>query len=92
MEEISVARGSDKLVYYVLRNFRIAVFSAVVQRQVQLLSFRIVRGPVDLLTVVDRKTFFHQPLTFLSFGFLDLAFALALRVALAKIAPAAFFP
>ena len=34
MEEISVARGSDKLVYYVLRNLGIAVLSAVVQRQV----------------------------------------------------------
>ena len=55
MEEISVARGSDKLVYYVLWNLGIAVFPTVIQRQVQLLSFRVVRGPTNLLTMVDRK-------------------------------------
>lgn len=55
VEEISVARGSDKLVYYLLRDRGIAVFSTVVQRQVQLLSFRVVRGPVNLFTVVYWK-------------------------------------
>jgi len=34
VEEVSVATGSDKLVYYVLWNLGIAVFSAVIQRQV----------------------------------------------------------
>ena len=47
----------------------------VVQRQVQLLSFRVVRGPVNLLTVMDRKDFLPiYPLTFFSLGFFDLAF------------------
>lgn len=90
VEEISVALGPDKPVYYFLGNRGIAVLSSVIQSQMQLLGFWVVGSPVNLLRMVNGQGLVHYPLTFFSLLFFALAAGLALRVALARIAPADF--
>lgn len=90
VEEISVAGCLYKAVDNVLGDRGVAVLSSVIQSQVQLLGFWVVGCPVNLLRVVNGQGLVHYPLTFFNLGFFALAAGLALRVALARIAPADF--
>jgi len=83
---LAVALSGHEVVYLVLSHSEVRPSPAV---QVQLQSFGIgvVSGPVDVGTLLDLEDALHY-LTFLSLLFFAFAAGLALRVALAKIAPA----
>ena len=83
---LAVTFSGHEVIYFILPDPEVRPSPAV---QVQLQSFGIgvVSGPVDVGTLLDLEDALHY-LTFFNFGFFALAEELALRVALAKIAPA----